>query len=97
MGAQVWIFRFECKVCSMKTIQMTIEEDLLEEVDLLVNQLDITRSAFIRQALHESRQRQKIAEMERKHIEGYLRHPQQSEEFDLWDEVCEWGPDFEER
>lgn len=81
----------------MKTIQMTIDEDLLEEVDLLVNQMDITRSAFIRQALRESLQRQKIAEMERKQIEGYLRYPQQPEEFDLWEEVREWGPDYEER
>jgi metal-responsive CopG/Arc/MetJ family transcriptional regulator len=81
----------------MKTIQMTIEESLLEEIDLLVNQLDTTRSAFIRQALRESLQRQKIAEMERKHIEGYLRYPEQPEEFDLWDEVRDWGPDYEER
>jgi len=81
----------------MKTIQMTIDEDLLEEIDLLVNQLDTTRSAFIRQALCESLQRQKIAEMERKQIEGYLRYPQQPEEFDLWEEVREWGPDYEER
>jgi metal-responsive CopG/Arc/MetJ family transcriptional regulator len=81
----------------MKTIQMTIDEDLLEEIDLLVNQLDTTRSAFIRQALRESLQRQKIAEMERKQIEGYLRYPQQPEEFDLWEEVREWGPDYEER
>jgi metal-responsive CopG/Arc/MetJ family transcriptional regulator len=81
----------------MKTIQMTIDEDLLEEIDLLVNQLDTTRSAFIRQALRESLQRQKITEMERKQIEGYLRYPQQPEEFDLWEEVREWGPDYEER
>jgi metal-responsive CopG/Arc/MetJ family transcriptional regulator len=80
----------------MKTIQMTIDEELLEEVNLLVNQLDTTRSAFIRQALRESLQRQKIAEMERKHIEGYLRYPQQPEEFDPWDEVCDWGPEYKE-
>lgn len=85
------------QVRSMKTIQMTIDEELLEEVDLLVNQLDVTRSAFIRQALRESLQRQRIAEMERRQIEGYLRYPQQSEEFDLWDEVRDWGTDYEER
>jgi metal-responsive CopG/Arc/MetJ family transcriptional regulator len=35
----------------VKTIQMTIDEPLLSEVDRVIQSLDTTRSAFIREAL----------------------------------------------
>ncbi len=75
----------------MKTIQMTIDEPLLAEVDRTSKALDTTRSAFIRQALQSALRHQKIAEMERRHAEGYARHPVQSGEFDIPETEHAWG------
>jgi metal-responsive CopG/Arc/MetJ family transcriptional regulator len=74
----------------MRTIQMTIDEKLLDEVDKAVNKLGTTRSAFIRQSLEKSIQQLKIEELERKQIEGYLRHPVQPGEFDAWIDEQDW-------
>jgi metal-responsive CopG/Arc/MetJ family transcriptional regulator len=75
----------------MKTIQMTIDEPLLVEVDRVIQELDITRSAFIRDALQLALQQHRIAQMERKHAEGYARHPVQPGEFDEWEDEQVWS------
>jgi metal-responsive CopG/Arc/MetJ family transcriptional regulator len=74
----------------MKTIQMTIDEKLLDEVDKVVGRLGTTRSAFIRHSLEKSIQQLKIEVLEKKQIEGYLRHPIQPGEFDVWVEEQDW-------
>ena len=51
----------------MKTIRMTIDESLLEDVDRTVTALHTTRSAFIRDALVLALRRQAVAELERWH------------------------------
>ena len=65
----------------MKTIQMTIDEPLLIEVDRVSQALKTNRSEFIREALKFALQRQKILDLERSHAEGYARHPVQPQEF----------------
>ena len=75
----------------MKTIQMTIDEVLLAEGDRTVKAIDTTRSAFIRQALQLALRQQKIAEMERQHAEGYIRHPVQPDEFEIPESGHVWG------
>jgi metal-responsive CopG/Arc/MetJ family transcriptional regulator len=75
----------------MKTIQMTIDEPLLAKVDQMTQALNTTRSAFIRQALELALQRQAIAEMEKKHAEGYAQHPVAPGEFDVWEDEQAWG------
>jgi metal-responsive CopG/Arc/MetJ family transcriptional regulator len=70
---------------------MTIDEPLLEEVDRTIRDLETTRSAFIRQALQLALRRYRIAEMERRHAEGYARHPVQPGEFDVWEAEQVWG------
>ena len=75
----------------MKTIQMTIDEVLLAEVDRTVKAIDTTRSAFIRQALQLALRQQKIVEMERQHAEGYIRHPVQPGEFEIPESEHAWG------
>jgi len=75
----------------MKTIQMTIDEPLLAEVDEVIQTLNTTRSAFIRGALELALQRHTIAEMERKHAEGYARRPVEPGEFDVWEDEQAWG------
>ena len=74
----------------MKTIQMTIDEPLLTEVDQMIQALNTTRSAFIREALELALKRHAIAEKEKKHAEGYARHPVEPGEFDVWEDEQAW-------
>jgi metal-responsive CopG/Arc/MetJ family transcriptional regulator len=55
----------------LKTVQMTIEDNLLEDVDQLIDELGTTRSAFIRNALQAALKKHKKRLLERKHAEGY--------------------------
>ncbi len=75
----------------MKTIQMTIDEPLLSEVDQAVQSLETSRSAFIRQALELALRHYRIAELERQHAKGYAQHPVTSGEFDVWQDEQAWG------
>lgn len=75
----------------MKTIQMTIEENLLSEVDQAIEALQTSRSAFIRNALREAIQKYKIHELEEQHRLGYEKHPVQPGEFDIWQDEQVWG------
>ena len=74
----------------MKTIQMTLQEPLLNQVNEVIKELGISRSAFIRQALQQALQRFETAKLERKHRAGYTRYPVQPGEFDLWEVEQSW-------
>jgi len=74
----------------MKTVQVTIDEELLDEVDTAVRDLGTSRSAFLRHALQQALKQMKIADMERKHIAGYERHPVEPDEFDVWQSEQVW-------
>jgi metal-responsive CopG/Arc/MetJ family transcriptional regulator len=75
----------------MKTIQMTIDEALLERVDRVTKSLGIPRSAFIRQALELALREIKIDELQQRHGEGYQRFPVAPGEFDIWEKEHAWG------
>jgi metal-responsive CopG/Arc/MetJ family transcriptional regulator len=75
----------------MKTIQTTIDEPLLVEVDRVIQTLNTTRSAFVRQALRLALRQHRIATMEKQHAEGYARHPVEPGEFDVWEDEA-WLP-----
>ncbi len=60
---------------SLKTIRMTIDEPLLEEVDRVIRDLKTTRSAFIRSALQLALRQHAISQLEQQHAEGYARQP----------------------
>ncbi|MEO6458402.1 MAG: ribbon-helix-helix domain-containing protein [Chloroflexia bacterium] len=66
----------------MKTIQVTMDEPLLNEVDRLVTILNTTRSAFIRDALQVAIRRHTIAALEEQDAQGYARYPVEPGEFD---------------
>ncbi|HEY0604030.1 MAG TPA: ribbon-helix-helix domain-containing protein [Herpetosiphonaceae bacterium] len=68
----------------MKTIQMTIDEPLLTEVDRVILELHTTRSAFIRDALEAALRHHNIRKLEQQHAQGYNRHPVEQGEFDIW-------------
>jgi len=75
----------------MKNVQMTLEEDLVAEVDRIVTQLRTTRSAFARRALRAAIEQVKEKELERKHRDGYARNPIKPGEFSDWESEQIWG------
>ena len=75
----------------MKTVQMTLDDDLVEAVDRVSKQLGTTRSAFTRRALREALVRHRIEEMERQHRQGYEQQPVAAEEFSVWESEQDWG------
>jgi metal-responsive CopG/Arc/MetJ family transcriptional regulator len=75
----------------MKTIQMTIDDRLLQLVDRMSRARKTTRSAFIRDALEAEIRRQRIREDEARHAEGYARNPVAPDEFDVWVNEQDWG------
>lgn len=75
----------------MKTIQMTIDEPLLEQVDQRVAELHTTRSAWIREALELALAHDEQLALEQQHAAGYDRYPVQPGEFDVWEAEQVWG------
>ena len=75
----------------MKTVQMTLDEDLVEAVDRVSKKLHTSRSAFTRKALRDALARYSIEQMERRHRQGYERHPVAENEFSVWEEEQAWG------
>jgi metal-responsive CopG/Arc/MetJ family transcriptional regulator len=59
----------------MRSIQMTIGEALLSEVDRTMHRLGTTRSAFVREALLLALKQRRILLLEQKHREGYAQKP----------------------
>lgn len=88
----MWVI-IHIPVCekTMKTIQMTIDDDLLVRVDQATHFMGIARSAFIRRALELALRKQAIDEMERQQIAGYQCQPVSADEFDGWEAEQAWG------
>jgi metal-responsive CopG/Arc/MetJ family transcriptional regulator len=72
----------------MKTIQITINPDLLQLIDKECGGRH--RSAFFRQAAQSWLKQLRIRKMEKKHSKGYARYPVESGEFDLWLDEQVW-------
>ncbi len=77
----------------MKTVQMTLDDDLVKEVDLLAKELNTTRSALTRAALRSAIKDIRTKRLEKKHRAGYERHPVTREEFGVWHDEQAWGED----
>ena len=75
----------------MRTVQMTLDEQLLTLVDRAAKKLGTTRSAFTRNALREALDRLTIHELESRHRRGYEAKPPRKGEFDLWEKEQAWG------
>jgi len=74
----------------MRTIQMTLDDEVVETVDLVVKKLKTTRSAFTRKALQDAIKRVNIESLEKNHRKGYERHPVTKTEFSVWESEQEW-------
>ncbi|GBE35558.1 hypothetical protein BMS3Bbin06_02099 [bacterium BMS3Bbin06] len=74
----------------MKTVQMTLDDDLVAEVDKIVKEIKTTRSAFTRTALREAIKNLNVSRLEQKHRRGYEIHPVKKDEFSIWEEEQDW-------
>lgn len=75
----------------MRTIQMTLDDDLVKRVDTVAKELNTTRSAFTRDALREAVKNYNISRLEMKHREGYANNPVNKDEFNVWEKEQNWG------
>ena len=75
----------------MRTIQMTLDDDLVNAVDRVSKQLKTSRSAFTRKALREALARINLEQLERKHRQGYKKYPVAGDEFSVWESEQTWG------
>ena len=75
----------------MRTVQMTLDEELVLAVDRAARRLKTTRSGFARKALRAELERLNVAEMDKKHREGYARKPVQPGEFSVREGDRVWG------
>ena len=64
---------------------MTLDENLIKEVDKTVKKLGTTR-----EALKKSLKYMKQLELEKKHRHGYLKKPIKSDEFSDWENEQIW-------
>ena len=75
----------------MRTVQMTLDEDLVTAVDRAAKRLGTTRSAFTRDALRAALHGVRTRELERRHRKGYEKAPARKGEFDVWEIEHAWG------
>ena len=69
----------------MRTVQMTLEPDLVEAVDHAAEKLKTTRSGFTRSALIAALKNIKTLDLEKKHRAGYLKSPAATDETEGWE------------
>jgi metal-responsive CopG/Arc/MetJ family transcriptional regulator len=75
----------------MRTIQMTLDDELVKKVDAISKELNTSRSAFTRHALQEAVKQHNIDRLEIKHRQGYKVYPVNKEEFSVWEKEQNWG------
>lgn len=67
----------------MRTIQMTLDDNLVNAVDRVSKALNTNRSAFTRKALQDALVRYKLEQQEQNHRLGYEQNPVAADEFDV--------------
>ena len=75
----------------MRTIQMTLDDDLVKAVDRVSKELGTTRSAFARKALRDELSRYCLEQLEQRHRRGYEQQPVTNDEFSVWETEQSWG------
>jgi metal-responsive CopG/Arc/MetJ family transcriptional regulator len=88
----------------MKTIQITIEDELLDQLDQFLDGQSRARSAFIRDSIAARLRAEKRKEMDRREEAGYRQYPQTEEELIApvnwgWEDedFSAWEPKIEPR
>ena len=75
----------------MRTIQMTLDEALVKDVDRIVKELKTSRSAFTRAALKKKIEEVRLRKMQARDRAGYAKKPVAKGEFDIWEREQIWG------
>ena len=75
----------------MKTVQMTLDENLVRSVDRVVKKKHTTRSAFTRDALRAALSQFNNSQLESRHEKGYRIKPVDKTEFSVWEDEQVWG------
>ena len=70
---------------NMETIQLTIDESLLAEVQQATTALQMTPSDFMKVALERALQQREIIAKERQDEQGYAKYPHSPEELEGWE------------
>lgn len=76
---------------TIKTIQMTFDDALLEQVDEVVETLQVSRAEFLRRAIEDALAHYRIKRLEEEHAASYIVRPQTQEEIAEWDGIRAWG------
>jgi len=74
----------------MRTVQMTLDDELVAAVDRAARRLRTTRSSFTRDALRAALERVRVRDLENKHRDGYRRKPVKRTEFAVWEREQVW-------
>lgn len=74
----------------MRTVQITLENGLVQAVDQAADRLHQSRSAFTREALRAALAKLEVQSKEQQHREGYLRQPVSPGEFSDWEDEQVW-------
>jgi len=74
----------------METIQLTLDESLMAQVQQATHALQMSRSDFLKLALERALRQQKIIELEIRDAKAYAEKPQQAEEIAEWESQQHW-------
>ena len=74
----------------METIQLTLDESLLNEVQQTTKALQMTPSDFFKLALERALRQRKIIELEIRDAKAYADNPQRPEEIEEWQDEQYW-------
>jgi hypothetical protein len=75
----------------MKTISITVDDEILHAADTLSKTLGMTLSAFTEHAFRLALHQQWIKVLEEQHKQGYVKHPVEEQEFRVWEDEQIWG------
>jgi len=74
----------------MQTVQIVLDEALLQATDQAARRLELNRSAMVRDALRQYLKRLRVEELERQDREGFQRMPDTDAELAMWEQVAVW-------
>ena len=75
----------------MKNVQITLDEQVLAQVDRVGKPLGLNRSAIVRQALREWLRRHAVGLFERDWIAALEGTPDEASRAERWRDVQSWG------
>jgi len=78
---------------TVATIQVVLDDGLLELADRVAKQQRVNRSALIREALRSHLKRLRYREMEHQEREAYEQTPDDPDEARGWERVADWPDD----